>query len=93
MVWLAILLGLGFFAPRVLDALSGAGWVSSGSESVEVRERADDRFGGPSSYALRVVVSSAYDPTFRRTVERVGETLSDSSQMVAAARSSTRSRA
>ena len=32
--WLVIAVVLGFFAPRVETALSGAGWETTGSESV-----------------------------------------------------------
>jgi RND superfamily putative drug exporter len=56
--WALIVVGLGFFAPRVEHALSGAGWEASGSESVQVREQLDAEFGGLSSSALQVVVSS-----------------------------------
>ncbi len=56
--WVAIVVGLGFFAPKVEHALSGAGWESSGSESVQTRELLDSEFGGLSSSALQVVISS-----------------------------------
>lgn len=36
-IWLVIAVGLGFFAPRVEHALSGAGWEATGSESVSPR--------------------------------------------------------
>jgi RND superfamily putative drug exporter len=49
---------LGFFAPRVEHALSGAGWEASGSESVQVRELVDREFQGLSSSALMVVLHS-----------------------------------
>lgn len=32
--WLVVALGLGFLAPKVETALSGAGWETSGSQSV-----------------------------------------------------------
>ena len=35
--WAVIALGLGFLAPRVEKALSGAGWEASGSQSVQAR--------------------------------------------------------
>ena len=79
LVWVVIALALGFLAPRVEHALSGAGWQANGSESVEVREQLDSRFGGASSYALQVVVHSndltAADPRFRESVAAVEETL------------------
>ena len=36
-VWLLIAVAFGIFAPRVETALSGAGWETSGSQSVDVR--------------------------------------------------------
>ena len=73
--WLAIAIVLGIFAPRVEHALSGAGWESTGSESVAAREMVDEEFGGLSSSALMVVVSSdsltASDPAFADVVARV----------------------
>jgi RND superfamily putative drug exporter len=78
-VWVAIALGLGLLAPRVEQALSGAGWQANGSESVAVREQLDADFGGSGSYALQVVVHSdqltAADREFQRTVAAVGRTL------------------
>jgi RND superfamily putative drug exporter len=57
-VWLLLIVGLGFFAPRVEAALSGAGWQADGSESVAARELAVDHFGGNASSAIQVVVQS-----------------------------------
>ena len=34
--WAVVAVALGFFAPRVETALSGAGWQANGSESVQV---------------------------------------------------------
>jgi RND superfamily putative drug exporter len=58
--WLIIAVGLGFFAPRVETALSGAGWETSGSQSVQARQLIDKNFHGLSSYGLMTVV---YSPT------------------------------
>jgi RND superfamily putative drug exporter len=73
--WLVVALGLGFFAPKVETALSGAGWETSGSQSVQARQLIDKNFHGLSSYALMTVV---YSPTqtidgsaFRSTVAKV----------------------
>ena len=78
-IWVAIALGLGFLAPRVEHALSGAGWQANGSESVAVREQLDSRFGGAGSYALQVAVHSdrltAEDPGFQASVAAVASTL------------------
>lgn len=70
--WIAVAVGLGFFAPKVEHALSGAGWEASGSQSVEARELIDREFGGMSSSALMVVVHSESqtvdDPGFKRAL-------------------------
>jgi RND superfamily putative drug exporter len=77
--WVAVVLGLGFFAPRVEHALSGAGWESTGSESVSARELLDSEFGGLSSSALQVVVHSpqetSADDQFADTVAAVEDEL------------------
>src|SRR6516164_6775020 len=56
--WLLLGLGLGFFAPRVETALSGAGWETTGSQSVQARQLIDKNFYGLSSYGLMTVVYS-----------------------------------
>ncbi|RYP89066.1 MMPL family transporter [Nocardioides guangzhouensis] len=61
-VWLLVIAGLGAFAPRVEHALSGAGWQADGSESVAVRELAQEHFGGNASSAIQVVVKSTDGP-------------------------------
>ena len=43
---------LAVFAPRVGTALSGAGWETTGSPSVQARHLIDKSFGGLSSYGL-----------------------------------------
>ena len=58
--WVVVALGLGFLAPKVETALSGAGWETSGSQSVQARQLVDKNFHGLSSYALMTVV---YSPT------------------------------
>ena len=85
--WAVVVLGLGFFAPKVEHALSGAGWEASGSESVKVRETLDTEFGGLSSSALQVVVSSDRpiedgSPSFA-TIGRVIEILSEHADVAA----------
>ncbi|MDH3227164.1 MAG: MMPL family transporter [Thermoleophilia bacterium] len=78
-IWIVLVVGLGALAPRVESALSGAGWEDSGSESVQVRETAQDAFQGNVSSALTVVVASETvtidDPAFQQTVARVEEHL------------------
>ncbi|HEY7890748.1 MAG TPA: MMPL family transporter [Solirubrobacteraceae bacterium] len=77
--WLVLALGLGFFAPKVEKALSGAGWDSSGSQSVRARALIDRHFQGVSAYSLIAVVHSASkrssDPTFAATLAAVGRKL------------------
>ena len=67
--WLVLAVGLGLFAPRVETALSGAGWETTGSQSVQARQLIDRNFHGLSSYALMTVVYSptrtVNDPAFR----------------------------
>jgi RND superfamily putative drug exporter len=77
--WLLIAVVLGFFAPRVETALSGAGWETTGSQSVQARQLIDTNFRGLSSYGLMTVVYSptrtATDPAFGAVVARVERTL------------------
>lgn len=77
--WVVLALGLGFFAPKVEHALSGAGWEATGSESVAARQQLDESFAGMSSSALMVVVRSddatVADPAFRRSLAAVEATL------------------
>ncbi len=77
--WLVVAIGLGFFAPRVETALSGAGWETTGSQSVQARQLIDKNFRGLSSYGLMTVI---YSPTqtinstaFKAAVARVEATL------------------
>jgi RND superfamily putative drug exporter len=81
--WAVIALGLGFLAPRVEKALSGAGWEASGSESVQARELVEPNFQGLSSYGLMVVVHSptarAGEPTFDSTIAAVERKLREDS--------------
>ncbi|EON34134.1 MMPL domain-containing protein [Gordonia terrae C-6] len=57
-VWVLLLVALGAAAPSVFSSLAGAGWQADGSESVQVRELAQQHFGGNSSAAVQVVVHS-----------------------------------
>jgi len=74
LVWLAIAIALGVFAPKVETALSGAGWQANGSQSVQARAVIQQNFGGLSSSAPIVVVHSptltAASPAFRATVAK-----------------------
>src|SRR4051794_25021903 len=77
--WILVALALGFFAPRVESSLSGAGWETTGSQSVQARQLIDRSFHGLSSYGLTTVVSSPTetvgDPAFRSVVAAVQRTL------------------
>jgi putative drug exporter of the RND superfamily len=77
--WLIVAIGLGFFAPKVETALSGAGWETSGSQSVQARQLIDKNFHGLSSYALMTVVYSpaqtVSNPAFKQAIARVESTL------------------
>ena len=57
-VWVLLVIGLGIFAPFVEKNLSGAGWQADGSESVQVRQLAEEHFGGNASHAIQVVIHS-----------------------------------
>jgi putative drug exporter of the RND superfamily len=77
--WLVVAVALGFFAPRVEQALSGAGWHATGSQSVQARALVDRNFRGLGSYAITAVVASksltVSDPAFERSVARVERAL------------------
>jgi len=60
--WVLLIVGLGAFAPSVEKNLSGAGWQADGSESVAVRDLAQQHFGGNASHAIQVVVHSTDGP-------------------------------
>ncbi|PKZ66371.1 multidrug RND transporter [Gordonia terrae] len=70
-VWLLLLVILGAAAPSVFSSLAGAGWQANGSESVQVRELAQQHFGGNSSAAVQVVVYSERDTVDSPAVDEV----------------------
>ncbi len=78
--WAVIAVALGFFAPKVEKALSGAGWEASGSQSVQARKVIDKEFAGLSSSALMVVVhsdnSTVSAPAFKQAISGAQATLS-----------------
>ena len=78
-IWAVLAVALGFLAPRVETALSGAGWEDSGSESVAVRKQVDAEFGGAGAYGLQVAIHSrrltAGNARFQRTVDAVERAL------------------
>ena len=77
--WLVVAVVLGFFAPRVETALSGAGWEASGSQSVQARKLVERDFAGLGSYGLMTVVYSPTQtvgsPAFKSAIARVEQTL------------------
>ncbi len=80
LVWLAVLVVFGIFAPRVESVLAGAGWQDSTSQSVHARQIIQRDFAGLGSSALQVVVVDhtlpiARDAAARRIVSRVEATL------------------
>ncbi len=83
--WALVAVVLGFFAPKVEKALSGAGWEATGSQSVQARKTIDQNFGGLSSSALMVVVHSSTktvsDPAFKAAVARASQTLKSDSRV------------
>src|SRR3954468_21878178 len=74
-VWVVVALSLGALAPRAENALSGAGWEATGSESVQARELIEKHFNGFGTYSQAVVVHSpdkvVSDPAFERVLRRV----------------------
>ncbi len=77
--WVLLAVVLGFFAPRVESALSGAGWEANGSQSVQARKLVERDFAGLGSYGLMTVVYSPTEtvgsPAFRSVISRVEATL------------------
>jgi RND superfamily putative drug exporter len=77
--WAVVAVALGFFAPRVETALSGAGWETTGSQSVQARDLIDRSFQGFGSYGLTTVVHSSMhttgDAAFAQVIAGVERTL------------------
>ena len=86
--WIVVALGLGVIAPRVEQALSGAGWEATGSESVHARQLIDGNFGGLGTYGTTVVVHASHatvsDPGYGRVLRRVQATLRSDPAVTAA---------
>ncbi|MCL2733158.1 MAG: MMPL family transporter, partial [Actinomycetia bacterium] len=71
LLWIVLVALLGAFAPKVQSALSGAGWQADGSQSVAVRQIAQEHFGGNASSALQIVVHAdrpVGDPAVRKVI-------------------------
>jgi putative drug exporter of the RND superfamily len=80
LVWLAILVTFGVFAPKVESVLAGAGWQDSTSSSVQARQIIQRHFAGLGSSALQVVIVDrtgpiTADPAARAVVARVEKML------------------
>ena len=79
MAWVVVAVGLGFLAPRVETALSGAGWEATGSDSVAARSLIQQRFAGNASSGLMIVLHSpslhATDPAFTAATGKVAATV------------------
>ena len=67
--WAVVAVVLGFFAPKVETALSGAGWEASGSQSVQARKLVEKDFAGLGSYGLMTVVYSPTETVSSRGVQ------------------------
>ncbi|SEO81818.1 MMPL family transporter [Actinacidiphila rubida] len=73
LLWIVLVAVLGALAPRVETALSGAGWQADGSQSVAVRQIAEQHFGGNASSALQIVVHAdrpVTDPSVQHVIQR-----------------------
>jgi RND superfamily putative drug exporter len=71
--WTILAVSLGFFAPRLESALSGAMWEVNGSDSLAAREVIGRQFGGFSSQSAVAVIHSdsldAAEPLFQAKVD------------------------
>jgi putative drug exporter of the RND superfamily len=77
-LWLAVIAGLGALAPQATQVLAGAGWQANGSQSVQVRQLAEEHFGGTGSTALQVVVQAdrpVSDPAVRSVLAKATDLL------------------
>ncbi|MGV9709159.1 MMPL family transporter [Gordonia sp. NPDC003424] len=70
-IWALLVIGLGAVAPSVFSSLAGAGWQANSSESVAVRQLAQEHFGGNSSAAVQVVIHSDSTPIMSPQVQQV----------------------
>ncbi len=78
--WLLVLLGFGFFAVHVENALAGAGWQASNSQSVAARAVIEKDFSGLGATGLQVVIVDhhgpiASDPQAQAVVAKATEVL------------------
>ncbi len=78
--WLLVLLVFGFFAVHVENALAGAGWQASNSQSVAARAIVEKHFSGLGATGLQVVIVDhrgpiASDPQARAVVAKATNVL------------------
>ena len=78
--WVLVLLVFGVFAIHVENALAGAGWQASNSQSVAARAIIEKDFSGLGATALQVVIVDhhgpiASDPKAQATVARATDVL------------------
>ena len=87
--WLAIAVSLGFFAPGLEKALSGAMWEVKGSDSLAARKLIEQNFGGFSSQSAVVVLHSdtltSGTASFESKVDAAIRTLAGRSELSPAA--------
>jgi putative drug exporter of the RND superfamily len=83
--WAVLAVGLGFFAPRLESALSGAMWEVNGSDSLAARQVIEQDFGGYSSQSLVVVLQSdslsVDTPAFQQRVAQATALLATRSEL------------
>ena len=70
LIWFAVLVVFGAFAPQVEHALAGAGWQDSTSQSVRARGVIQRDFAGLGASALQVVIVDHNGPIARDPVAR-----------------------
>jgi len=78
--WLLVLMVFGFFAVHVENALAGAGWQASNSQSVAARAVIEKHFAGLGATGLQVVIVDhhapiATDPAARAAVAKATSVL------------------
>ncbi|MFI0898455.1 MMPL family transporter [Streptomyces sp. NPDC020983] len=86
LLWVVAVAVLGAFAPKVQSALSGAGWQANGSQSVAVRQIAEEHFGGNASSAIQIVVHAdkpVSDPAVQHVIGQAEDIVRADSRVAA----------
>ena len=78
--WAVVAVALGFFAPRVETALSGAGWQANGSESVQVARSRPEGVRRPQQHrpdgrGAQLRLRQCARPAFQQTIRQVAAKL------------------